>query len=178
VTTDAPARGYESWRASGRFPPFLHREARHEAAHAVIAEVLGLSVVFVALSARPDAERTHPIVRHLVPGRDDPRGQVRVAIVALAGSAADGRDWRRVRDAEGCGDRASARKAAEAVTETRAEGEALLNHLWAVARRLTSRHRAAIDRLAAALLVEDTIPGQRVRAIVADGPGAARAGRR
>ena len=166
MTTGDYLPGYAKWRASGRFPAFVRREALHEAAHAIIAEALDAPVLFVTLGARRDSEYSHPLTRHVEPSYQVWRRHERVAIVALAGHAADGRDWRRVRDAEGCGDRAGAREAAERVTDTRAERDALLDHLWAVARWLVKRNRRAIDRLAAELLAEETITGARVRAIL------------
>ena len=146
-------RWYPRWRASGRFPEFVRRDALHEAAHAIIGEALGSPVVFVTLSGRPESERSVPYTSSLYPG--GPRRHERRAIVALAGHAADGRDWRHAGE---CGDCADARKAAGYVTGSD------LDHLWAIARRLVKWNRPAIERLAAALLAEETITGDRVRA--------------
>ncbi len=155
---------YERWRSAGRFPGFLRREARHEAAHAIVSELVGLGVVFVTLNAYGRLERggdhltLDPFTRHYAPRRTDPRGRERVAIVALAGHAADGRDWRRCRGAEGMADGEIVR---EYVPDPARQAD-----LWHLARWLTSRYGGRIDTLAAELLATETVTGERVREII------------
>jgi hypothetical protein len=133
------------------------RAARHEAAHAVAAHLVGGRVIAVTIVPRRDVAGWVDGDCHWRPG---PTTTLRDrAVVALVGAIAS--------DGGGHGDERSARAVAdELVEQWRAE-----------ARELVERHRSIIERLAAALLERRELGEDEVLAILSDerigvdGPG-------
>jgi hypothetical protein len=159
---------YEACRADGRFPADGMSAAIHEAAHAVVAVVIGLRVLSTTLAIDSDPPR-NSYTRLTFSRRSR---AVDPVVVNLAGQAAEvmfGKkqgDWRRMTVTDGTSDIELATLAAGFATDTHAEAVALLDHLWAVTLRLVRRRRDTIERVAAALLDRETLQGDEVRELV------------
>jgi hypothetical protein len=163
---------YADWRAKGRYPAVLRREAVHEAAHAVVAEAIGLEVVLLTLAV--DREPWHPYCRISNPG-DWPPDIRRKIVQGLAGQAVEvvfgwkRGDWRRMSRgaSDGTSDRASAIVNADKLAWQRPRQETL-DHLWIATLRLVRRRRSTIDLLSEALLERETMSGDDIRALIED----------
>ena len=144
--------------------------ARHEAGHAVVAEVLEVRVRRVTI--RPQFERgalhrSHSDVTYgetifYENGKPLPfRSTVEDMIVSYAGELAQG-------SGDGAGeDREAARRSASwySFGDARA-ARALRTYARAAARALVKKHRRAIGRVARALLAKETLSGDEVRRII------------
>ncbi|MEW6270096.1 MAG: hypothetical protein AB1689_12460 [Thermodesulfobacteriota bacterium] len=122
------------------------RAARHEAAHAVAAHLVGGRVIAVAIIPRRDESGWVDGDCHWRPG---PTTTLRDrAVVALAGAVAS--------NGGGHGDERFARTVADELVEQWREE----------ARELVEQHRPMIERLAAALLERRELAEDEVRAIL------------
>ena len=145
-------------------PAALAATAHHEAGHTVAAFVLDIPVKRVSIV--PDAKRG--VAGHVYLGScRSVDAMHRQGIVALAGEAAQRRyNPRSVRHHHGGGDRQAVAK--HALERTGSEEQAtLLARLWELqARDLVERRWEAIQRVAAALLKQQTLDAAQVRMIL------------
>ncbi|MGD0123469.1 MAG: hypothetical protein ABSC46_13025 [Candidatus Limnocylindrales bacterium] len=163
---------YAKWRAKGRYPAVLRHEAVHEAAHAVVAEVVGHDVLILTLAI--DREPWHPYCRILNPG-DWPSEIRRTIVHGLAGQAVEvlsgwkRGDWRRMSRgaADGTSDRSCAILNADKLAWERPRQETL-DHLWIATLRLVRRRRSTIERVAGVLLERETLQADELHALIED----------
>lgn len=151
-------------------PAFLIAEARHEAAHAVVALVLRIELEFVTLNPPPASGNPFTRTRGVKPSLADAETIRHYTIQVMAGNAADvvfGRSTgTTVRSGRSPQDRADARK----FFRPTFHGETL-EDVWVSTIELVREHRDSIALVADALLAaqDGTLTGAQVRDLLSDG---------